>query len=158
MPYSTTQIAPAGDAHLAAARREYVVTVARNIVDQVIPANPLGFTYDPRGMYLPTFHPDVYIVSLYGYTWTGQTAPSHTALTTWILAHLQVLDRPCHYIGGWLSVREGLYHLDVSIPVRTELAALRVAADERQSVIYHPASGREINVPQTLPAPHRRVA
>lgn len=146
------------DPRLETARLELAQEVARDITHKVIPENPDGFTYDPIGLYLPSFHSDVFLVSLQKYGMLADQPPSEPLLFLWVLRWFDLLARPCHYIGGWFSAQEGLYYLDISIPVRTEEAALRVAAEQEQSTIYHPATGRVISVPQALPIPHRPAA
>lgn len=139
-------------------RRDLVGDVATILAQNVIPRNPDGFTFDIWTLDSPRFHPDVFIVSLEGRAWIGDRAPSEHVISLWLLANFSSFERPTNYVGGWKERGAGRFHLDVSVPVRGQPAALKVAAAQQQSCIYHPASSREIHVPQTLPTPHRRVA
>jgi hypothetical protein len=50
----------------------------------------------------------------------------------------RVLRLAAHYIGGW--TKDGLYYLDISIPVEGYEQAMKVARQNRQETIYHPAT------------------
>jgi hypothetical protein len=58
--------------------------------------------------------------------------------------------RPPHLIGGWRNKADGKYCLDISVVVRGRQNAALFGSEQKQSCIYHPVSGRCLEVAKVL--------
>lgn len=128
---------------------DYINKLAHYFANVVIPTNPYGFTIDPLIIQTPVFNKSTFIVSLKDYEQRFYKMPELAEVVNWLSLHNFILSRPGHYIGGWRD--NGIYFLDISIPVNGKVAALKTAYANQQVAIYHPFSGQSIYVPYKLP-------
>jgi hypothetical protein len=63
---------------------------------------------------------------------------NHGVSLKWLCRVNRALLLAVHYIGG--RTKDGLYYLDISVPVDGYEQAMEVARRNRQETIYHPAS------------------
>jgi hypothetical protein len=118
------------------------------IAHQIIPANPDGFTFDPRRQNcLPlsrNTNPEIYVVSIKGHELRLAHAPTDRELERWIMMRWQLLLHQNHFVGGWLYLTN--YFLDVSVLVSGKAAAESFARQQKQLKFYHPASGQSLEI------------
>lgn len=119
-------------------------TTARYIAREVLPANPGGFTIDPRRLVVPDFGEEEYIVSLRGFEERFAGLPSEAEVLRWIRRHERVLRRPGTFVGGWQDPETGLFYLDVSISVWGLERARHFGMRNGQRSIYRPATGETV--------------
>ncbi len=126
--------------------------LAYYIACTLMPANPSGFTLNPMTFQPPIFEDynteEIYLVSLRGYEEKFYCQPVFEEVAIWINKHNALLYCPGHYIGGWQD--DHVYYLDISVAIRGEAKALRVAHENEQLAIYHPSSEKTIYVPHRL--------
>lgn len=124
--------------------------IARLIVEEVIPSNPTGFTWDPRKLKLfSNFDEETYIVSLHGYGREFNRMPNEQDVRSWLIEKQLLLSRLGNYIGGWLNPQNGKFYLDLSIAICGCANAIVVGNLNHQESIYHPATGRNISLNPT---------
>jgi hypothetical protein len=120
--------------------------LAGYIADVVIPANPNGFTIDPTTLQMPAFPKSVFLVSRKDCEQKYDTRPGLLEVAGWLRRNSDLLSRPGHYVGGWQH--NGIFYLDITIPVMGKSNALNIAYANQQIAIYHPFSGESFYLPK----------
>ncbi len=120
------------------------------LLEQVLSNHSNGFTFDPRRLVFPTFAPNSYVVSLFGYERKFTHSPTCTELNLWLTEHWSVIQQQGHYIGGWLD--RGYYYLDISIVIVGLKEALDFARANRQKAIFDPYNGISIPAAPSIAA------
>lgn len=120
--------------------------LAEFLACEVIPKNPMGFTFDVRSGSFPECEEDVYIVSLEGYERHFDGLPMQADVRSWLYDAAHVIGRRDVYVGGWMNTRSWRFFLDASVPIRGRSRAVRIGQITGQSTIYHAATRAVIPV------------
>lgn len=123
-----------------------VFRIAHHVAHIVIPTNPDGFTIDPATLRMPAFPKSVFLVSRKDCEQKFDTRPGLEEVADWIRQNRDLLSRQGHYIGGWWD--EGIFFLDITLPIQGMRAALNAAYTNRQKALYHPSSGNLYYLPE----------
>ena len=102
-----------------------------------------GFSVHLSGI-VPHFDAETHWVSIKGHEAVFNHPPARTELGEYVDTTIGILSQPNHLIGGW--VKDGLFYLDVSVPIEGRERALQFAWDNHQDSVWHPETGRSIKV------------
>jgi hypothetical protein len=113
---------------------------ARQIVCDVIPGHPDGWTFDPRRCECVEFGPSadssLYVVWAAHDELRLEYLPAENSQRDWISSRLELLRRPGHLIGGWPYT--GRHFVDVSLLIDGSEKTERLARINQQLAIFHP--------------------
>ena len=127
---------------------EQVRPIANQLVNQVIPKSPKGWTFSLSQRRQLNFglrsHPELYIVSRFGHERCFDRCPSRSELEEWLVPRWESLRHPNTYIGNWSL--DGQLIFDISVSILGYQAAVLFGQLNRQQAIYHPASGRSLSL------------
>ena len=124
--------------------------LAAIVSEKLIPAHPLGFTFDPRLLQLTSYHQHAHAVALdrRKYELKTQDKPSTLEIAKWLSQPDQnlLLTLEGFHIGYWFNAKKGFHCIDVTL-LGWDLDKARALAEEfAQESIYHPFSNKEIPV------------
>ncbi len=119
--------------------------IAEHIVNEVIPANPEGFTFDIISMCeverLPT---GFYLVGLKGYEKFFVNSPSIKEVALWMAETIHLICHYGYYVGGWRGP-QNLFYLDLINLVHEARRAQLSGVINQQQQIYNLATGECIS-------------
>jgi hypothetical protein len=124
----------------AAGKDNYVARVARETLREG------RSTTRPDGQQLPTW-PDVYVVSTEGHEKRVTKGNLRPELQLYLLDKRMHFGDPTVFLGTWLDREDAVFEL--SVPCRGLLQALMLGRVNRQKAVYHPASKRSLQVPDS---------
>ncbi len=124
--------------------------LAAIVSEKLIPAHPLGFTFDPRLLQLTPYHQQAHAVALdrRKYELKTQAKPSTLQIAKWLSQPDQnlLLTLEGFHIGYWFNTKKGFHCIDVTLLGWDIDKALTLAEEFAQESIYHPFSNKEIPV------------
>lgn len=124
--------------------------IAEIVSSKLIPAHPLGFTFDPRQLCLTAYNQHAHAVALdrHKYELKTHDKPSTSEIAKWLSQQDRnlLLTLEGFYIGYWFNAKEEFHCIDVTL-LCWDIDKARALADEfAQISIYHPFSNKEIPV------------
>lgn len=120
--------------------------LAKAIVNQILPANPDGFSIHQTSLRKVKSNHNSYFVSFFGHELKVPLKGDYERVYKWLRQSNALLQDKKYFVVGWYDTDTDEFILDISSIVNGYGKAISYARMQRQKCIYHPHSGKTSNV------------
>lgn len=120
--------------------------LAQAIVNEILPANPDGFSIHQESLRNVKSNRNSYFVSIFGHELKVPLKGAYERIYKWLKQSNALLQDRKYFIGGWYDIETDEFVLDISSIVNGYGKAMSYARTQNQKCIYHPHSGKTFNI------------